>query len=277
MRSSRARCRSISSWDGATPITPAWTHAGTAIPGSSAERAMRPVELPADEERLGEEVGEEAEAGDDPVHAEVGGLVPDELDLEHVARLCPLDVHRPGQRVSEPEVEAPAVGVRARARQRPVEPVARLERELVAGRDTRHRLEVGVPAVVRGGRGDPHRSSPMRAAAREAAAISSAVHRRGAPSWWSERIASSLPVAEDRRHDLRREAAVGLEHRLERGVVVGGGAVVLDDLPAALHLEHDGLAREVHRALAAERPDAGRERLRDDRERLPRRECRGGA
>ena len=42
MRSSRARCRSISSWDGATPITPAWTQAGTAIPGSSAERACVP-------------------------------------------------------------------------------------------------------------------------------------------------------------------------------------------------------------------------------------------
>ena len=166
MRSSRARCRSISSWDGATPITPAWTHGGHRDPRQLSGARVRPVELPADEERLGEEVGEEAEAGDDPVHAEVRGLVPDELDLEHVARLCPLDVDRPGQRVSEPEVEPPAVGVRARARQRPVEPVARLERELVAGGDARHRLEVGVPAVVRGGRGDPHRrpADPLRGA-----------------------------------------------------------------------------------------------------------------
>ena len=173
-------------------------HAGVDAGGHRDPRQLsgarvRPVELPADEERLGEEVGEEAEAGDDPVHAEVRGLVPDELDLEHVARLCPLDVHRPGQRVSEPEVEPPAVGVRARARQRPVEPVARLERELVAGGDARHRLEVGVPAVVRGGRGDPHRRPATCSAVREAVAISSSVHRRGAPSWWSERIASSRP------------------------------------------------------------------------------------
>ena len=42
IRSSRSRCASISACDGATPITPAWTHAGTAIPGSSGDRATAP-------------------------------------------------------------------------------------------------------------------------------------------------------------------------------------------------------------------------------------------
>ena len=66
-----------------------------------------------------------------------------------------------------------AVGVRALARQLPVEAVARLEGERLAGRDARDRLEVRVPAIVRGGRRDPHRSSPTRSAARVAAATSS--------------------------------------------------------------------------------------------------------
>ena len=42
IRSSRSRCASISACDGATPITPAWTQAGTATPGSSSERANAP-------------------------------------------------------------------------------------------------------------------------------------------------------------------------------------------------------------------------------------------
>ena len=49
------------------------------------------VELPADEERLGEEVGEEAEAGDDAVDAEGRRLVAEDLDLEHVAGLGTFD------------------------------------------------------------------------------------------------------------------------------------------------------------------------------------------
>ena len=62
-------------------------------------------DLPLDHVRLREEVGEEPEAGDHPGDAEVGGLVGDELDLEHLARLRALDVDRPRQRMPEPEVE----------------------------------------------------------------------------------------------------------------------------------------------------------------------------
>ena len=62
-------------------------------------------DVPVHEERVGEEICEEAEAGDDGGHAEVGGLVGDELDLEHVARLRALDLDGAGQRMAEPEVE----------------------------------------------------------------------------------------------------------------------------------------------------------------------------
>ena len=55
---------------------------------------------------------------------------------------------------------------------------------------------------------------------------------------------------------------------MERRIVVRGGAVVLHDLPAALDLEDDRLAREVHGALVAERGDTRRERLLDDGERV---------
>ena len=52
------------------------------------------VELPAHEERLREDVGEEPEAGDHRVDAEVRRLVGEQLDLEHVARLGALDEER---------------------------------------------------------------------------------------------------------------------------------------------------------------------------------------
>ncbi len=112
IRSSRARCRSISACEGATPITPAWTQAGTATPGSSGDRARRRVELPGDEERLREDVRQEAEAGDHRVDAEVRCLVRDELDLEHVTRLGTLDEQRAGERMSTAEIEPPAVCMR---------------------------------------------------------------------------------------------------------------------------------------------------------------------
>ena len=75
-------------------------------------------------------------------------------------------------------------------------------------------------------------------------------------------------VAEDRRHDLRREPAVDLAHTVERRVVVGRGAVVLDDLPPGRDLQADRLGAEVDRPLLAQRPDARRERLVGDREGL---------
>ena len=150
-------------------------------------------DLPLHEVRIREEVREEAEPGHDPVDAEVRGLVAEDLDGEEVAGLRALDRDRPGQGMSCAEAEPPAVGVGARARQLPIDPVAGDERHRLAGRDARHRLEVGMPAVVAVLGPDPHRSSCTRPAVAVASATSSSVHVRGAPSWCSETIARTAP------------------------------------------------------------------------------------
>lgn len=54
----------------------------------------------------------------------------------------------------------------------------------------------------------------------------------------------------DRSHDLSGEAAVNDEHPLEGGIVVGADAIVLNDLPALLHLEDDWLRGQVDGRLA---------------------------
>src|SRR6185436_2638612 len=96
-------------------------------------RAGEPVrDLPGDEERLHKDVGEEAEPRDDAVDAEVGGRVPEDLDVERIARLRACDVDRPREGMPEAEVERRAVGVRAVAGQLPVETVARHERDRLA-------------------------------------------------------------------------------------------------------------------------------------------------
>ena len=146
-------------------------------------------DVPFHEKGVGEQICEVAEAGDDGGHAEVGGLVGDELDIDDVARHGTLDVHGSRQRMPEPEVEREHVRQRAVRCELTVEPVARLERDLVARPDTGHGLEARVPAVVRPCGGDPHSSSATRLAASVAAAISSAVQVRGRPSWCKETTA----------------------------------------------------------------------------------------
>src|SRR4029079_10970376 len=108
--------------------------------------------------------------------AEVVGLVAEQLDLEHVAGLGSLHVHRSRQRVAEAEVEGAGVGVGALAGELAVEAVRGLEPDLLTGGDLGDRLEVGVPAVV-------HQSSPRaRAAARRHVAVSSAPPAPGPPT-----------------------------------------------------------------------------------------------
>lgn len=154
---------------------------------------MRAVELPGNDERLSEHVGEESESGDDGVDAEGWCLVLDELDLEDIARLCVLDEERPGERMSTTELQPVAVSMDALTRQLAVQAVAALEGDDVTGPYARNRRDVRVPAVVRVLRCDSQSDPRSSSAAALAAAISSSVQCRGAPSWWSERIASSLP------------------------------------------------------------------------------------
>ena len=162
--------------------------------------------------------------------------VAEELDLEDVARLGSLDLDRPGERVRETEVELRAVRMRALAGEQAGDSVLDVERELVSRRDRDDRRDVRMPAVVH------QRSSPTRAAARVHAAASASVHDAGRAELVERDDRGESLADEDRRHDLRGEAAVGLEHRLERRVVEGGPAVVLDDLAPLLQLEDDGLA-----------------------------------
>ena len=150
------------------------------------------VELPPHEERLGEEVVEEAEAGDDAVDAEARRLVAEDLDRKHVTRLGTVDEDGAGERVAEPEVEGAAVRMTAVAGELAVEPVPRLEDDLVARLDPGDGIEPRVPPVVSRRRRDPQRSSPIRIAATAAASISSSVQLRGEPSWCTETIATSV-------------------------------------------------------------------------------------
>ena len=57
------------------------------------------VQAPGDEERLLEEIAEQAEAGEDGGRAEVVGLDCEDLDLEDVARLGAPHGDRPGERM----------------------------------------------------------------------------------------------------------------------------------------------------------------------------------
>jgi hypothetical protein len=169
-------------------------------------RGQRVRDLPFDEEGLGEDVSEEAEAGDDTGDAEVGRLVCDELDLDDVARLGPFDEHGACQRMPEIEVERKQVGVGALARQLVVDAVARLERDLLTRLHGGDRFEIGVPPGCEPGRRDSHRSPPLPAQFALRPRCSSADHAR-APSLVRRDDRLQRAASEDRRHDLRREPA----------------------------------------------------------------------
>ncbi len=151
------------------------------------------VERPGNDERLGEDVGEESESGDDGVDSKIRGVVLEELDLEDVAGLGLLDEERAGEGMSAAEIQAVAICVDAGTRQLAVEPVEALEGDDVARPDVGDRRDVRMPAVVDVLGRDSQSNSRSRSAVELAAAISSSVQRRGVPSWWSERIASSRP------------------------------------------------------------------------------------
>ena len=106
------------------------------------------VDLPLDEIRVGEEVGQVAEARDDRSRPEVGRLVLEELDFEDVAGLRAADGERACQRVAEPEVQPAGVGVRALAGQLAGEAVLRFEPDLLVDVDLRERLQIRMPAVM---------------------------------------------------------------------------------------------------------------------------------
>ena len=145
--SSRRRTCSISSRDGATPIVPGNGSPGIAIPGSSADRACRPSSSQRDEVGTGEDVGEEAETGENGAEPEVPRLHFEQLHCQDVARLGALDVDRAGEQVVR-EVERQQVLMHALRPDLVTRAERCLERDDVAGSDDRNRLDVRVPAVV---------------------------------------------------------------------------------------------------------------------------------
>ena len=162
------------------------------------------------------------------------------------------------------------VGVDAGSRERTRHPVLALEPHLLARLD---RATGGMSGCQRLCiREAPRRASPpscsrglvVRPAPRRAQMVQRHDRRQPAPG-------------EDRGHDLGGEPAVGLEHRLEGGIVKGGAGVGLDDLAALRQLAHDRLGPQIHRALVPQRRRSGRERFVGDRERVVARQVRDAA
>ena len=102
------------------------------------------------QEWLGHNVTQEAEAWDDAAEARGLGLDVNELDLEHIARLRPLDEHRPGERVDSAGVHVHECGLGGSRTQLAVDGVAGLEYHLLAFGHFQHGLDVGMVAVVPG-------------------------------------------------------------------------------------------------------------------------------
>ena len=144
---SRSRARSNSSCEGATPIVPACTQAGTATPGSSAERATPPSSSQRARKGAANRSPRKPEPGQIARPGEVVGLVAEHLELEQVARLGAANLERAGERMRQRR-HVEQVGVRRGARDQGVARVAQLESHLVAGLAGGHRLELGPPAVV---------------------------------------------------------------------------------------------------------------------------------
>ena len=94
-------------------MTPAKGSPAMDTPGSSGDLAWPPAMSHFTRKGSANRSGEVAEAGDDCGHAEVGGLVGDELDVDDVARLGAFDVDGARERMAEPEVEREHVRMRA--------------------------------------------------------------------------------------------------------------------------------------------------------------------
>ena len=105
-------------------------------------------DVPAHHERLGEHVAQEAESRH--LHRVAVGVRDDleDLHLEQVAGLRSLDVHRAGQRVDHVQVRRGHRVQRGLRAHLPVERVAGLQHDLVAGFAADDRRDVGMPPVV---------------------------------------------------------------------------------------------------------------------------------
>ncbi len=116
-------------------------------------RAGDSVRDPPDgEERVGIVVGQESEPREDRGDAHLCRGEGEDLDLEDVAGLGALDGDRPGQRMAEAAIDRLDVGGRRIGVELAVDAVARLDRDLFAGRDTGDRIEPWMPAIVPGAR-----------------------------------------------------------------------------------------------------------------------------
>ena len=160
MAASRSRARSNSSRDGATPIVPAWTQAGTATPGSRSERARPSASSQRTRKASVEEVAQKARSGPDGRPAEAVGLVAQDLELEQVAGEGAAHLERAGERMRESAVSSRSSsvdsGVSWRSRESRISNVT-----LVAGIAGGHRLQFGPPAVVSARRAVMQRSGAV--------------------------------------------------------------------------------------------------------------------
>ena len=198
-------------------------------------------DLPLDEVRLGEEVGEEAEAGDDRGDAEVGRLVARANSTSSTSPGSRARRRRPA-RVSgwpRPRSSVPASACVLSRVSWPARPSSRLERisspgatSAIGSRSGCQRLCIrAAPATRVGRRAARGRSSSSLQCPRRAELVQRDDRREPA-------------VDEDRRHDLRGEPAVGLEHPLERRVVEGArGVSSWTTCSPCCELAHDRLGR----------------------------------
>ena len=133
---------------GATPITPQNGATRDADAGPELDPVGPGLEARDLVERVGEVVGEEAEAGDRGGPAPVGGLELEQLDLEGVARLGAVDRDGPGDLVDAVEVERGEVRARGLGVQLAEGGVEAVELDDLARPDRRHRLDRRVPDEV---------------------------------------------------------------------------------------------------------------------------------
>ena len=124
--------------------------AGDAQPGQVVGGRPAVADPPADHEGVGELVPQEAEPGHLHGVAVAVRLDLQDLDLEQVARLGPVDVHRAGERVDDVQV-GPGHRLQGRLRAHlAVEGVPGPQHHLVPGVAGHQRRDVRVPAVVAG-------------------------------------------------------------------------------------------------------------------------------
>ena len=179
--------RSISSCDGATPITPAWTHGGHRDAGKLVRARGAPSSSQRTRNGSVKTSARKPKPGMTPLTPKPASRSRASSTSSTSPGSAPSTKTGPGERVAEPEVERARSPRACSSRVScAVEPVARLELTLVAGRDAGDGLEVRVPAVVRRRSteiltGAPPTRSAARGPPRSRRPSSGAARRAGGP------------------------------------------------------------------------------------------------